>query len=261
MKPLNDVSKEVEHLLGNFAPITLNEMDSVKLMDRIDTKYTFHYAYLPEILQMAQKYYRILEINEVREFRYITSYYDTCDMSMYHQHINGKLNRYKVRQRRYDATGTEFFEIKFKTNKGRTQKSRIENNSNEVINDTTLRFLKKKSPYDGLELHKILNNCFYRVTLVDQSLTERATLDFDLSFSSAGGDKHCPFLAIAEIKQGSKALPSPLIQIMRKLQIRPGGISKYCFGVANTFDQIKTNRIKSQLIKIQNLKYGHDFSC
>ena len=46
-------------------------------------------------------------------------------MTLYHDHHNGKLNRYKVRRRRYIDTDTEFLEVKLKNNKKRTIKSRI----------------------------------------------------------------------------------------------------------------------------------------
>ena len=40
-------------------------------------------------------------------------------------HQNKKLNRYKIRQREYLISDISFFEIKFKSNKGRTIKKRI----------------------------------------------------------------------------------------------------------------------------------------
>ena len=45
---------------------------------------------------------------------------------MFHNHHNGKLNRYKIRFRDYINTKNSFLEVKFKTNKGETIKSRQE---------------------------------------------------------------------------------------------------------------------------------------
>lgn len=41
-------------------------MDSVKLMDRTDTKFTFHISQLIEILELVKNDYRVLEIEEKR---------------------------------------------------------------------------------------------------------------------------------------------------------------------------------------------------
>jgi hypothetical protein len=248
-------------LLNTFQPVTLAEMDTVKLMNRTDIKFFFNAAKLTEILERANESYFVLEISGSRQFRYLTTYFDTPEFLLYNEHQNGKLNRYKIRQRRYDATGAEFFEIKFKTNKGRTLKSRIENNQEHVLNEATDFFLKNRTPYKAANLNKVLRNDFIRITLVNKEFTERATLDYDISFSNFIHNKGVPQLGILEIKQDKESDVSPLAQIMKNLGIRPKGISKYCLGVALLCDGVKTNRMKPQLLKINNLVYGHTSHC
>ena len=53
-------------LLNSFEPITLKEMDGVKLMDRTDTKFTFHVSELPRILTSVNESYKVLEIENKR---------------------------------------------------------------------------------------------------------------------------------------------------------------------------------------------------
>jgi hypothetical protein len=250
---MEKLNQELNEILNRYRPITLEEMDSVKLMNRTDTKYFFHADLLKEILDRAMKTYRVLEINHVRQFNYLTTYFDTPELKLYHEHLNGKLNRYKIRQRRYDATGTEFFEVKFKNNKGRTLKSRIENNLQDQLNEQTDIFLRKKTPYEVSQLQKAIMNDFIRITLVNNEKTERATLDYNVSFSNHSKKHSCPQLGIAEIKQDDLSGPSPLIKILRELGLRPEGISKYCLGVASLYDNVKINTIKPRLLKIQNL--------
>ncbi|HEY9125392.1 MAG TPA: polyphosphate polymerase domain-containing protein [Bacteroidales bacterium] len=250
---MGTIYHEIDTVLNTYKPISLSEMDSVKLMSRTDTKFIFNSAMICQILEMAKSYYKVLEINSTRQFQYITTYFDTPDLFMYNQHHNGKLNRYKVRQRRYDATGNEFFEIKFKNNKGRTIKSRIENNANNELNAATDKFLKKKTPFECCQLKKTILNQFIRITLVNNNMTERATLDYNLCFSDFHKERPIPQLGIAEIKQDSNSGPSPLITIMRELKIQPEGLSKYCLGVASLYDDVKINTFKPRLIKINNL--------
>lgn len=250
---MDKLHQELTEILAQYRPITLEEMDSVKLMNRTDTKYFFNVSLLKDILIKAMDSYRVLEINHIRQFNYLTTYFDTPELKLYNEHLNGKLNRYKIRQRRYDATGTEFFEVKFKNNKGRTLKSRIENNLHDQLNDQTDKFLRKKTPYEVSQLQKAIMNDFIRITLVNNEKTERATLDYNLSFSNHNKEHRCPQLGIAEIKQDNLSGPSPLMKTLRELRLRPEGISKYCLGVASLYDNVKINTLKPRLLKIQNL--------
>src|ERR1041384_2152206 len=92
--------------IDKYQPITLEEMDNVKLMNRTDTKYTFHISRLDEVLEMVMENYRVLEINGKRISNYKTLYYDTNGLELYHKHQSGKLNRYKVRHRTYVDSNT-----------------------------------------------------------------------------------------------------------------------------------------------------------
>src|SRR6476620_1200607 len=87
--------------MNKFEPITLQEMDGVKLMDRTDTKFTFNINELDAILDEARAHYRILDIEGNRISRYKTLYFDTENFKLYNEHHSGKLNRYKIRHRTY----------------------------------------------------------------------------------------------------------------------------------------------------------------
>lgn len=102
------MNQEVLSKLNQFNPITLQEMDGVKLMDRTDTKFTFNIQQLPEILEEAKEYYRILEVESNRISRYKTLYFDTEDFDLYNEHHSGKLNRYKIRHRTYVESNLGF---------------------------------------------------------------------------------------------------------------------------------------------------------
>jgi hypothetical protein len=252
MAGLNGIGVGINKVLEQFQPITLEEMDSVKLMNRFDTKYFFNVNLITKILDVASHHYRVLEISSMRQFLYQTTYFDTPELLLYHEHQNGKLNRFKIRQRRYDCTGTEFFEIKFRTNKGQTLKSRIINDSVDYLNDQTDVFLKQSTPYSIINLQKAIKNDFIRITLVDYNLIERVTIDFNVSFSNSNGSIEFPHLGIVEAKQGSHSGKSHIVQIMKDLKIRPSSISKYCLGVASLYNGVKSNNLKSQILKINN---------
>ena len=65
---MGTVSDRILESVKNFSPITLEEMDDVRLMNRTDTKYIFPTTALPDILNSASGLYRILSIDEKRIF-------------------------------------------------------------------------------------------------------------------------------------------------------------------------------------------------
>lgn len=240
-------------ILQQFNPITLEQMDGVKLMDRTDTKFTFNSNLLPIVLQEAKQFYRILDVEGNRISRYKTLYFDTEDFDLYNKHHSGKLNRYKIRHRTYVESNLGFLEVKFKNNKGRTLKTRIKESSvPDLTTGKAFDFLKKILPFNPLVLLPKIWINYSRITLVNKVSAERLTLDLFLEFEKDGQTKNMNQLVIAEVKQDSK-VASPFITIMRQKHIRQGSISKYCFGVAHSFSQVKKNNFKQKLLNVNKI--------
>ncbi|MCD6018165.1 MAG: hypothetical protein K0S53_1286 [Bacteroidetes bacterium] len=239
--------------LSVFDPITLQEMDGVKLMDRTDTKFLFNIRQLHEILEEAKSFYRILEVEGNRISRYKTLYFDSDNFKLYNEHHAGKLNRYKIRHRTYVESNLGFLEVKFKNNKGRTLKTRIkEIEVPHLTEGRAFDFLKKTLPFDPFILNPKIWINYSRITLVNKISAERLTLDLNLEFEKDGTKQNLNQIVIAEVKQDSK-VASPFISIMRTKHIREGSISKYCFGVASSFSQVKKNNFKRKLLNVTKI--------
>lgn len=247
------MSNYIPNILSAYQPITLEEMDGVKLMDRTDTKYTFHISRLEQILGMVINTYKVLEINNRRVSDYKTLYYDTTDLELYYKHHSGKLNRYKVRHRTYVDSNLGYLEVKFKNNKGRTLKERIK--KKDVLfewPEDAQAFLSKKTPYLPSTLIPNLWVNYSRITLVNRVSKERLTIDLNLEFKKGDVLKQLPQMVIAEVKQ-ERSQSSPFIDVMKKLHIREGSISKYCMAVAYTDPTVKVNQFKPKLLNIQKI--------
>lgn len=241
--------------LTQFNPISLDEMNEVKLLDRMDLKFIFSKQKLNEILQQAMKDYRVLQIEEMRYAHYETVYFDTDDHQLYTKHHNGKLNRYKVRFRSYLDSNLNFFEVKFKTNKGRTVKSRVKLKEKDFrITGEAVDLLEKVSPLKADDLSAAITVYYSRITLVNLNKTERITIDFDMKYVKEGAKCKLPDLIIAEVKQ-DRAAKSPFISIMHQHRIHNKGMSKYCIGVASLSNVVKKNQFKSKI------KYVNELSC
>lgn len=238
--------------------IDLSEMKSIKLMNRIDTKFIANSDDLPRILEKALDLYRVQSIDGVRVARYDTLYYDTPDLAMYTMHHNRKLRRQKVRTRTYVESDLSFLEVKNKTNKGRTKKKRIEISRETFFNihsnSEAMEFLNERSMFDPAILCPNVATRFDRITLVNKAKTERLTIDLNLEFESiaTGVKVSPPRLMIIELKQDGLC-HSDMKMILRELRIKPNKISKCCIGTALTNPNAKKNRFGVKIRKIEKI--------
>ena len=244
-------------ILNQIDPISLEEMDVIKLMNRQDTKYVFNQAQLPAILSKLKEHYRVLEIDGLREMTYGNVYFDTKDFRFYNLHHNGKLNRYKIRNRAYVESDLAFCELKFKSNKKRTEKqrTRIEKLEKEM-NDETASFLQDIAPVPTSELLPKLFMDFNRITLAHKGFEDRCTIDFNLRAYNDSNSFEFENVVIAEIKQQKFSAASAFNQILKSEKIYPMGFSKYCIGMANVYPELKRNRFKPKLLKLKKIMHG-----
>ena len=244
---------QLEQALAQIDSISLSEMADVSLLNRIDTKYLFPMSDLIPILGQVGEEYRILDINQVRLNRYHTIYFDEPDFTLYKQHHNQHADRYKVRARQYVDTNLAFFEVKHKTNKKRTIKSRLELNQAILKSGEVNDFIDNHVPLDSHQIEQKLWNDYLRLTLVGKSQAERVTIDLDLSFGQEDSYTGLPGMVIAEVKQSHFSQDSYFIQQMRKRGIRSNSFSKYCAGVCLLYDDIKQNNFKPVMRTVQKL--------
>lgn len=246
----------LEILENSFQPITLKEMDSVKLMNRTDSKYVFEVARLNEILDALKDQYRVLEVSGTRVSRYETLYYDTENFELFFRHLAGKSNRHKIRSRNYVESDLNFLEAKFKNNKKRTLKNRIKIDeiSKELhLDEKQSDFLINETGYEAEKLLPKFWVNYHRITLVSLERNERCTIDLGMEFVNDDQVSDFSFLVILELKQDS-ATASPISELMKKLHIRSGGLSKYCLGVVSLNPTIKHNNFKPKLMLINKLR-------
>ena len=258
----------IENILQEFEPISLSEMESVKLMNRIDTKYAVPLSMLPAILESAKPNYYAQEIDGKRIASYDTMYYDTDTLDMYLRHHDRQLVRQKIRVRQYVDSHLTFLEIKRKNNKGRTSKKRIvvpgfdisaetqsvlkhKRKADEVL--TVEQFIgKSRYSWDSIAPH--LWTKFRRITLVNKQKTERLTIDMNLVWDNVVSHEVKTYqeLVIVELKRDGN-VPSLMTDVMLAHRVHPFKISKYCIGTALTTPGLKRNRFKNKIRLIEKM--------
>lgn len=227
-------------VLSAMSPISLAEMDAVKLMNRIDTKYVTTQSVLMDILKdAASAGYRVLEADGARISPYDSVYYDTPALKSFYDHRNKRLVREKVRTRLYVNSGETFLEIKRKNNHGRTK--------------------KKRSPISGTlidvpGLSPSVETLFRRITLVNSARTERLTIDMGLCFKNlrTGIEASLKDAVIIELKQDGRAA-SEMKGILLNHRIHPFRVSKYCIGVSLTDPGVIPGRFKEKIRGIEKI--------
>lgn len=242
-----------------MAPITLEEMNAVKLMNRIDSKYVTNQATLQLLLEAAAAAgYRVLETDGGRLNPYDSVYYDTPALTMFYLHHNRRLVRQKVRTRSYVASGDSFLEIKRKNNHGRTSKKRMAIPASALMDFGSIPeacdYLARHSWFSAAQLTPSAETLFSRITLVNPALTERLTIDTELRFRNyrTGLSTTLQDAVIIELKQDGRA-DSQMKGILLDLRIKPLRVSKYCMAITLTDPVAKTGRFKVKVRAIEKI--------
>ena len=254
---MTDTFATITQTLEGFAPITLEEMEGVKLLNRIDTKYLTNEMTLGKVLaDAAAAGYRALVAEGVKISPYNSVYFDTPDLRMFMDHHNRRLVRQKVRTRVYVNSGDAYLEIKRKNNHGRTKKKRIGIPELDMMafsgNPEACAYLAKHSWFTVGDLRPVLSTAFERITLVNPSQTERLTIDTRLHFRNYRTGKHVSLedAVIIELKQDGHAA-SQMKHILLNNRVKPVRISKYCIAETLTDPFVKSNRFKVKIRTVE----------
>lgn len=247
--------KDLTSTLSNFVPISLEAMDHVKLLDRIDTKFVLHEDHLQECLAAITSHYSILVIGGKTFHPYETLYFDTPDFHLYQMHHHGKLNRYKLRCRKYVNSGISYFEVKSKTNTSRTIKSRVQvNDIPETLSEQLITYISEHTPGVYRNYVPSLRVFFDRITFVNKLENERLTIDLNLRYASNGSEKKIRKMVIVEVKQAKNSV-SPFMELMKMERHPKNYMSKYCLGVICMNKGLKMNRFKQKMNVLNKLGY------
>lgn len=251
MEPLESILQQIE-------PISLQAMGSVKLMNRVDSKFPTNMETLLRMAPLWREHFYVQENERQRIANYRSLYFDTPDALTYTMHHNRRLKRQKVRQRIYVESNIAFLEVKNKKNTGRTKKKRIqipmEQWGDIYSAPESADFIREKVWVTDQPLSPRLENAFQRITLVNKAKTERITIDFGITFHNhlSGCDADVSDLVIIEVKQDG-SLHSRFKDILRDAHVQQKGLSKYCLGMLLTDEHLKYNRFKQKIRYVNKL--------
>ncbi len=250
----------VETILKEFQTISLGDLGETLLQKRFDTKFVVPENFLMKLLPALVNEMDILEIDGLREFNYLTQYYDTRDYHFYYKHHNGGKNRKKLRYRKYVDSGISFLEVKHKINGSFIKKTRIPAEfSDKGFNAEGEKFILSDFGMPPEQLIPKLKTRFKRITLKHKFTEEKVTIDRDVYFKNTMSDSYLTSLSIIEVKQTRKDNTSGMIKLLREAaNLHPVSFSKYCIGLVMTDCNVKYNNFKTTLLYLQKIHEAYN---
>jgi hypothetical protein len=227
-----------DDLFAGFDAVSLDEVDRrAALQERTDQKYLLPADALRDVLERAREGHEILEIDGRRAFAYRSVYFDTPDLTAFHDHVADRTPRWKVRTRHYVDTGTCHFEVKLKDREDKTVKERLDHDpdSGDHLTDEARELVARVLRDAGIapphELVATLVTEFRRATLVARDAAERSTVDWNVRLAVPGGAavtlREDRALVETKTRDGHGALD----RLIGEAGHEPISLSKYRLGV------------------------------
>lgn len=224
---------------GAFAPICLDDLDRhASLQRRIDHKYLIDGDLFERLAAELARDHRVLEIDSERMFEYESTYFDTPDLTCFHDHLEDREPRYKVRTRLYATTGSCSFEVKVKRDEGETAKHGIDYPAERrhEVDDRARQLLDETLEKEGIgqapeALPATLITRFERMTLAAADTPARLTVDSRIVLSRPEGGavalRHGHLLLETKTPEGD----GPADRLLRDAGATPISVSKYRLGI------------------------------
>jgi hypothetical protein len=247
------LDSDLDSALRRFEPVSPELLASRALQQRTDTKFLGRESALRQLLPSLTPWYALLGSPAT----YLTHYFDTPALSMFHDHRRGRRPRQKVRIRHYPDRRVSFLEVKTKHGPARTHKHRIELPFGlSRLREEEDAFLATCTPLPPADLLPTVTTAYRRITLVGKHTQERVTLDHDLVVSAGNLSRSFSGAWIIEVKQARFSLSTPIVRALRDAGVRQARASKYCTGVMALFPAIRSHRLHPCLRALEGVHHG-----
>jgi hypothetical protein len=244
----------LDRSLARFDPISLEEMDRVKLQDRTDTKFVFGEADLGAVLDGLLEEYRLLVLNGARGSRLPHALLRHARTAAFlrppqrpHLPEQGALPRIRGQRpllSRSEAQDRPWPDLE----------STVAGGRHPGCDAATAPRFRAEGERRCRATRPMLWNMFMRLTFVHRTRPERLTIDRSLGFTRNGRNAELEGICIAELKQEHGDRNSPFLRTMRAMGHRPSGMSKYCVGMWLLEPGVKYNGFKELFLKIERLR-------
>ena len=255
---------ESEHDLGGrplasalaaFAAPSAQLLQGRELLRRVDSKFVVKSSRLATLVGGLEHDYAAFRVEAGAIATYQSLYFDTPDLTCFHDHRRGRRLRHKVRIRHYPDRSISFLEIKSKKSDLVTHKHRITiPYGSEALGAAELGFLRGHLGPIADALRPELRVNYRRIGLLGLTADERVTIDLELDFIGMdGATRGMGEAAIIEITQASASRGSPIARRLAAAGSREQSLSKYTTAIAVLRPEIRKNRLLVDLRAIERI--------
>ena len=246
------MSGSLTSLTSRLRTVSLEEvLATAELQTRIDRKYVVPVELFEAVLDQLQCQLSVLQIGDLRQFRYESVYFDTPSLTAYRQHAHGRRHRVKIRTRAYLDSGECLLEFKRVGARGETIKERylhpLAHRHELDAAARSLALARVGQCISTSDLGQVLTTAYHRTTLVDSTHGSRVTCDVDLRFEDCDGRGYGPRSGLVVLESKSRGSESPIDVVLRRSGLRPLSLSKYCVGMAVVDPSLPANRWNREL--------------
>jgi hypothetical protein len=234
-----------ESAIDRLAPVSLDAViDLAELQTRTDRKYVVAPEVLTALTEDAGCRMAVLEIDDLRAFRYESVYFDTPALDAYHAAAHERRRRFKVRTRTYLDSGITVLEVKVRGGRGETVKHRMPYDTADSLRLTAdgMAFVAEHVDATAVPLlDPVLTTSYRRTTFVDMAAGMRMTCDADVVCSSV----HGPSVAVSGhmlLETKSLGPTTAADRFLWRTGHRPMTVSKYCLGMAALDPDLPANK-------------------
>ena len=237
---------------SRMRPVTLEDvLATAELQTRVDRKYVVPLDMVATVFDRLGDQLSVLQIDDLRLFRYESVYFDTPELATYHQHAHDRRRRVKVRTRAYLDSGECLLEFKRVGARGETIKERypyrLASRHDLDAEAQALAMERLGQTISTPALRQVLTTAYHRATLVDPVQGNRVTCDVNLRFENCTGQRFGPLDGVAVLESKTVGSESPVDRALWRLGSRPLSLSKYCVGMAVLDPRLPANRWNREL--------------
>jgi hypothetical protein len=237
---------------SRLRPLTLEDvLATAELQTRVDRKYVVPLATFTILFDWMGDRLSVLQIGDLRLFRYESVYFDTPELAAYLQHAHGRRRRVKIRTRAYLDSGDCLLEFKSVGARGETLKERfpylLASRHDLDAGARALASERLGHTISTSALRPVLTTAYHRATLVDSTGLHRVTCDVNLRFENGAAQRYGPLDGVVVLESKSVGSEPLIDRVLRRLGSRPLSLSKYCVGMAVLDPRLPANRWNREL--------------
>ena len=229
------------------------------LARRVDRKYLVPVEDAARLVRSLAGSHHALEIDGRRSTTYRSTYFDTGDLRLCRDHLQGRRRRWKARSRLYVEDGLCRFEVKVKGARDETVKHSVDLDAaaygrlGPEEHAFVARVVGARLPALAL-LRPVLEVRYSRATLVDLADGSRLTIDHGVVGRPTRSAGSCPAIlrpgtvavdddrVIVETKTGARAGAGD--RLLMEMGHRPLPLSKYATSAALLADDVPDNLVR-----------------